>query len=70
VHTSDTMRQFLTWLFFLILIAAIPSYAQPGGGPPPDPGDPVPFTGIEWLIAAGSVLGASKLLKKRFKKEN
>lgn len=46
-------------------------HAQPGGGdggPPTDPGDnPVPITGIEYLIAAGAAFGAKKIYDKKKK---
>ena len=35
--------------------------AQPGGGPPPDPGTPVPFGGLGILIAIGAGLGIYKI---------
>lgn len=43
-------------------------YAQPG--PPGNPNDPnpVPITGIEYLIAAGAAFGAKKVYDKRKKK--
>ena len=41
------------------------AYAQPGGPPPPDPGDPVPITGIELLIGAGALLGIKRLSDSR-----
>ena len=40
------------------------AYAQPGP-PPPDPGDPVPITGIELLIGAGALLGIKRLSESR-----
>lgn len=43
-------------------------YAQPGGGPPGDPGAPVPLTGLEILFAGGVALGVRSLLKKGTKK--
>ncbi|MBL7835068.1 MAG: hypothetical protein JNK18_14005 [Cyclobacteriaceae bacterium] len=45
-------------LFFLILCSAV---AQPGQGPPPDPGTPVPITGLEILVALGAGLGIYKI---------
>lgn len=42
------------------------SYAQPGGpGGGSDPDNPVPITGIEYLLAAGAAFGAKKLYDKR-----
>ncbi len=52
------------------LIVALPLAAQPGA-PPPDPGDPVPISGIGWLIGLGASLGIGSHLKsfaRRFKK--
>ena len=49
-------------LLCFILLAPIVGFAQigdPGGG---DPG--VPISGIEWLLAAGGVLGARKILQR------
>lgn len=40
--------------------------AQPGD-PGPDPDNPVPITGIEYLIAAGAAFGAKKLYDKKKK---
>jgi hypothetical protein len=53
-------------LFCCILLLPMVGYTQigdPGGGE--DPG--VPLSGIEWLLAAGGILGAKKVLQ-RFKK--
>ncbi|MFT4739403.1 MAG: hypothetical protein ACI9XJ_000082 [Marivirga sp.] len=38
--------------------------AQPGP-PPPPPDNPVPITGIEYLIAAGAAFGAKKIYDKK-----
>jgi len=53
-------------LFFLVsfLLVSIVGYAQPGD-PGGDPDNPVPITGIEYLIAAGAAFGAKKLYDKR-----
>ena len=32
---------------------------------PPDPGDPVPITGIEILVGAGAFFGVKRLLDSR-----
>jgi len=37
--------------------------AQPGP-PPPDPGAPVPITGIEILIGAGALLGVRRFMQE------
>lgn len=41
--------------------------AQPSGGGPGDPDDPVPLGGIELLIAAGALFGAKKAFDKKRK---
>jgi hypothetical protein len=56
----------LLTLSILFLVGISSLYAQPG---PPDPPDdnPVPITGIEYLIAAGAAFGAKKLYDKKKK---
>jgi len=44
-----------------ILFLSVASYAQPGGGGDPGGGEPVPFSGIEYLLLAGAALGIRKL---------
>ncbi len=39
--------------------------AQPGSGPPPDPGEPLPISGIEVLLLGGAALGVGKMLFNR-----
>lgn len=46
----------------LLIALSICVNAQPGN--PPTPDDPVPLTGLEFLIAAGGALGGYKLFKK------
>ncbi|WMN11393.1 hypothetical protein QYS49_38230 [Marivirga salinae] len=45
--------------------------AQPGGGgdggTPTEPDNPVPITGIEYLIAAGAAFGAKKIYDNKKK---
>lgn len=53
------MRYFV--LIVVLVILGGTAWAQPGS-PPPDPGDPVPFTGLEWLIGSGLLLGVGKRL--------
>jgi hypothetical protein len=49
-------------------ILAISLYAQPGDpGGGGDPDNPVPITGIEYLIAAGAAFGAKKIYDKKKK---
>ena len=61
-------------LFLLLLFCPTILLAQPGGCP--DPGDPacnppqpVPITGIEWVIGSGILLGGGYLAKRRRKPE-
>ncbi|MFT4739404.1 MAG: hypothetical protein ACI9XJ_000083 [Marivirga sp.] len=53
-------------LIFSLLVALCfgSAFAQPG---PPDPpvDNPVPITGIEYLIAAGAAFGAKKIYEKK-----
>ncbi|MGM0582049.1 MAG: PID-CTERM protein-sorting domain-containing protein [Bacteroidota bacterium] len=61
-----------TLIFSLLIISFYSLNAQPGGGgdggTPNDPGDnPVPITGIEYLIAAGAAFGAKKIYDKKKK---
>lgn len=46
-------------------------FAQPGPPPPPDqdPTDPVPITGVEWLLVAGGAYGVKRFYDKRSKAE-
>jgi hypothetical protein len=53
----------LSLLVFLVGLTATLS-AQPGP-PPPDPGEPVPISGIEILMGAGALLGGRHLLKRK-----
>ena len=57
-------RTFTVLVFFILLfpVAGISQIGDPGE----DPG--VPLTGIEWLLAAGGILGAKRLYQK-FKKQ-
>ncbi len=58
---------FCILLTFLGLLLFSNANAQPG--PPPDPeSNPVPITGIEYLIAAGAAFGAKKVYDKRKRK--
>lgn len=51
-------------LFCLIVLPPLSGYSQIGD-PGEDPG--IPISGIEWLLAAGGILGAKKIYQK-FKK--
>lgn len=57
-------------MFLIAMIGVITIvYSQPGPDDPDFPGDPdgnpVPITGIEYLLAAGAAFGAKKLFDKR-----
>lgn len=66
------LRHLLT---FLLLVLALCLYAQPGGGGSPGGGgnepcanppcNSVPISGLEWIIGAGALLGASRLRQKK-----
>lgn len=71
-------RVFFLHLFvaLLIVIGSSQAIAQPGGGgnpcpggPPCNPHNPVPISGIEFLIGAGAIFGVKKLLSKSRTKE-
>lgn len=53
-------------LFLVLSIVFISSltFAQPGN-PDEDPDQPVPITGIEWLIAGGCAIGLKKFLSSK-----
>lgn len=55
------MRSFTFLVCLILIICPILVIAQPGGGPPPDPGTPVPFGGLGILIAIGAGLGIYKI---------
>jgi hypothetical protein len=51
----------------LLIIACLISnvtylIAQPSGGPPPPPGEPVPIQGLIVLLIAGAFLGIKKYM--------
>lgn len=50
----------LVILFFIISIGGFAQPGDPGG----NPDNPVPFDGIEALIAAGVFIGLKKVIKK------
>jgi hypothetical protein len=59
------MIKYCLLLFFIVISIAL--IAQPGP-PPPDPGEPVPLSGMEYLLISGGILGVYRLLKKKFSK--
>jgi hypothetical protein len=54
---------------FMLTALSLPAFAQPPGDPNggTKPGEDVPITGIEILIAAGGALGLRSLIAKRNK---
>jgi hypothetical protein len=56
------MRFVLAFLFSILTFFA---FGQPGGGPPPDPGTPVPLGGIEILLLAGAAIGIKKIMREK-----
>ncbi len=55
------MQKLSFFICVILIICPILIMAQPGGGPPPDPGTPVPFGGLGILIAIGAGLGIYKI---------
>jgi hypothetical protein len=53
------MRFVLITFFILVNVNIL--FAQPGD-PGGDPDNPVPLTGIEFLLAGGAVIGARRIL--------
>ncbi len=56
-----------TILVSLLVLFSFKVVAQPGTGDPGH-GQPVPITGIEYLIGLGGLLGARKIMKSFSKK--
>jgi hypothetical protein len=48
-------------IVFAFIFMSIASVAQPGGGGDPGGGEPVPFSGVEFLLVAGAALGIKRL---------
>jgi len=51
----------------LLLVSTLWVYGQPGN---PGGGQPVPITGLEYLLIGGGAYGVSRLLKRKNKKED
>ena len=51
----------------LLLLSSLLAYGQP---PPNPPANPVPITGLEYLLIGGGAYGVSRLLKKKNKIED
>ena len=56
-----TKKFFLIFCLIFTFNLAIAQPGDPGG----DPDNPVPITGIEYLLIAGGLFGARKLIKKK-----
>jgi hypothetical protein len=54
----------LILIFSIFFVSSLTLLAQPGN-PPGDPDQPVPITGIEWLIAGGCAIGLKKFLSSK-----
>lgn len=59
-------KNVLLVLIFVCMFGAL-AFAQPGGGPPPDPGQPLPITGLEILVGLGCLLGIKRIRDSRKK---
>jgi hypothetical protein len=56
-------------ILLLVVVTAFSAQAQPENPPPPDD-QPVPITGLEYLLISGGILGGYKLYKNRKKEKN
>ncbi|WP_133259607.1 hypothetical protein [Pseudochryseolinea flava] len=54
----------------MAIVMCLPVLVQAQPGDPDPPGDPVPFTGIEWLIAAGGALGGYNIFRRNRKQKD
>lgn len=62
------MRSIAGLLLVIAIFLCFPAIAQPCGTPglpPCDPGDPVPITGVEFLLGLGMLFGVRKLRQRR-----
>jgi uncharacterized membrane protein YfcA len=50
--------------FLVLLTSSMMVFSQPTGGGPTPP-DPVPISGIEFLLAAGALIGVRRALSYR-----
>lgn len=59
--------QSVAFTIIVLLFFAGDSFAQPGGPGSGNPGggQPVPLTGLEFLFAAGSLLGCWRLFRQK-----
>lgn len=55
-------------VLFLVLLFTITGFGQPENPPIPDD-QPVPITGLEYLLISGGILGGYKLFKNRNKEK-
>lgn len=63
--TARRILSFLLCTVVLVLVQSVDVFGQPGGFPDPD--NPVPISGIEYLIGGGLVYGIRSLIKSRKK---
>jgi hypothetical protein len=66
------MKKIIPLLFGLIFLFSGEVLGQipPAGGPPDDGGAPVPFSGLEILLAGGAIMGVKKIMGMRNKKSS
>lgn len=55
-----TFSKLFRIIFLVLFFYSSYSFGQPGGGPPPDPGAPLPISGIEILMGTGLILAFRK----------
>jgi hypothetical protein len=63
-----TLRRIIIFLLCTVVLLTWQTvvFGQPGN--PPDPDNPVPITGLEYLLGGGILYGIRSLLKARKKK--
>jgi hypothetical protein len=66
------MKSFLYSLLLVLVVSVSIDLSAQGNVPPPppqNPGDPVPITGIEYLLLGGGAYGIYRFSKKRNKEQ-
>lgn len=63
------MKIFVTNLLFLVALITCSNLQAQGNVPPPpqNPGEPVPLTGVEYLLIGGAAYGLYKSAKTKSK---
>lgn len=72
-HMVRNKNSVIALCFIVLAICACSSaFGQPTpDGPPPNPGgEPVPITGVEWLLISGGIFGSLKLASRRIFKND